>query len=112
MRPVWFHPGARREMDEAIDFYEACLPGLGAAFLQDLGRTLVRIRATPLAYPLLPSQVRRAVLSRFPYNLLFSLEDETLAILAVAHQRRRPRDGMDRPAAGGTSGDGLCEAEG
>ncbi|MDD9945797.1 MAG: hypothetical protein OXU20_32435 [Myxococcales bacterium] len=36
------------------------------------------------------SEIRRAKLERFPYYLFFTVRDEEIVILAVAHKRRRP----------------------
>jgi hypothetical protein len=40
--------------------------------------------------------VRRKVLARFPYSILYIIQQGELIILAVAHQSRRPNYWIDR----------------
>jgi hypothetical protein len=46
-----FHPEARAEMREAVEFYEARLDGLGLRFLSAAEQTADRISAHPEAAP-------------------------------------------------------------
>ena len=45
--------------------------------------------ASPRAFPRVHAEIRRAVLSRFPYAVYFRLDRETLVVLAV-HGRQDP----------------------
>lgn len=58
---------AKRELDEAISYYELQLPGLGDVFLLETVATLHRIQAYPKAWHSPGEQVRRCFLRRFPY---------------------------------------------
>ncbi len=40
--------------------------------------------------------LRRRILRRFPFELLYAIEAERIVIVAVAHLRRRPRYWQDR----------------
>ena len=62
-----FHPAAESEYLEAVAFYEARRPGLGASFLVEFERTLESVCAAPNRFRVerLPD-VRRAGLRRFP----------------------------------------------
>jgi hypothetical protein len=50
-----FHPEARLEYREAAVFYQACRPGLGAAFSMEVEATVMHLRRRPVtgasAYP-------------------------------------------------------------
>ena len=90
MRSLEFHPLARREADEAHDFYEDVLPGLGLAFADDLEAAIERMSQFPEGHPLISARVRRKLLVRFPYGVLYSVTRDGLFIIAVMHQKRHP----------------------
>ncbi len=87
---VVYHPKADDEVLESARFYEACSNGLGWRFLRAVQDAEARIARSPHAFPFFNDPVRKCVLSGFPFNVLFQIEDEALFIVAVAHQRRRP----------------------
>jgi plasmid stabilization system protein ParE len=90
---VRYHPDARTEVLEATEWYEERRPMLGVDFLADLRRAEAMIARHPTAWPRWPGvalEVRRFKLARFPYCLAFQSTGEDVAVLAVAHQRRRP----------------------
>jgi plasmid stabilization system protein ParE len=91
MTQVIFHPAARRELEEAIDSYNAERQGLGREFREEVQRVLALLSRFPrLGQPVWGS-VRRMMLSRFPYHIYYRLlASDNLRILAVAHNRRRP----------------------
>ena len=91
MTQAIFHPVARRELVEAIAYYNAERQGLGSEFREEVQRVLALLTRFPgLGQPVRGS-VRRMMLSRFPYHIYYRhLASGTLRILAVAHNRRRP----------------------
>jgi plasmid stabilization system protein ParE len=91
MTQAIFHPVARRELEEAIDYYNAERQGLGSEFREEVQCVLALLTRFPrLGQPVLGS-VRRMMLSRFPYCIYYRLlAPDILRILAVAHNRRRP----------------------
>ena len=90
-RPLRFDPAARRELDEAADFYDAEDPGLGLAFLDAAERAFEQIQAFPESSPISLAPVRTKVLSAFPFSVIYWVtDDEVIIVLALAHHRRRP----------------------
>ncbi len=88
---ITFHPAARRELREARGFYEKERERLGEEFLARIVEATDLIATHPKAAPEIVPQVRRCVVGRFPYSLIYTLlKKEHLSILAVAHQSRRP----------------------
>ena len=75
-RRVVFRPQAEDEVLEAGQWYEAKRPGLGQEFRQALDVLVARIAESPLAFPRVHSESRRAVLSRFPYAVDFRVADD------------------------------------
>ncbi len=89
-RALRVHPDARREFDDAVDYYERESPGLGVIFTDEVDAGFARIRTHPDASPQVASGVRKLVLAKFPYSLIYEVRDDFMRILAVAHQRKRP----------------------
>jgi plasmid stabilization system protein ParE len=89
---IELHPEALSEVQEAAVWYERQRRGLGDALLECVNTTLVRILAAPRAMPKHAADVRlrRALVGRFPYAVVFALLDDTVYVVAFAHGRRRP----------------------
>ena len=93
---VRFLEVAQRELDEAIAYYNSQVPGLGDAYLVESVATIERIRRFPEAWQPLGEQVRRCRLRRFPYGLIYTVDEGNILIVAVAHTHRRPGYWRDR----------------
>jgi plasmid stabilization system protein ParE len=91
-----FSPEARVELEEAGAFYNRRQPGLGKRLNDEVRKGLVRIRTWPLSCPIERNEIRRLVIARFPYKILYSVETDHLYIIAVAHQHRAPGYWADR----------------
>ena len=89
-RRLSFHALAEQELMEATAFYSKESPALGRAFLDEVEHSLIQIREFPESSPLLNPTVRRKLLRRFPYSVLYSIRSEEIRILAIANQKRRP----------------------
>ena len=91
-----FSPQARAEFEDGEHYYEAQVPGLGNRFRKDIQQALRRLRRWPLAAPVERGDIRRLMLSRFPYKLLYSVEADRIYVIAVAHLHRAPDYWVDR----------------
>lgn len=85
-----FHPAARAELIEAHAWYESQRAGLGDELVAIVAATIDRIRNHPELYPVVEQDVRRAVLTRFPYGLFYRAEPDAIRVLAVFHHKRNP----------------------
>ena len=91
-RRVVFRPAARYEFDEAADWYERQVSGLGQSFIDEIQRMLDRIGDTPRQFPVVfEPDVRQALANRFPYSILFRASPKQICVIAVFHSRRDPR---------------------
>ena len=89
--PVIFTLAARAELIDAQDWYENEVPGLGRRFRAAVDTVIERMSANPRLFPVVHKNVRRALLRRFPYALMFVIEaDETLTVIACFHGSRDP----------------------
>ena len=85
----FLHP-AEEEMSEASVFYEEATSDLGADFLEEVQRVINILREHPSLGKVVGRELRRALLHRFPFSLIYSVEANAILIIAVAHQHRRP----------------------
>jgi toxin ParE1/3/4 len=97
-RPTW-HPLARRELLESSAYYENESPGLGDIFLDRIEDAVTYLQRFPRVAPVILAEIRQHLVSKFPYSLIYRVEDHGIFILAVAHHRRRPLYWARRVAA-------------
>ena len=95
MKPVRLAPDAVSELGEAAAWYESREPGLASRFIEEVEQVLPTIGARPRSFARLLDTaadliVRRALLPRFPFALVFTELDAEVRILAIAHAKRRP----------------------
>ena len=81
---------ARREYDEAKEFYEIEQPGLGTQFEEQIRYSLLRIQQHPQAWPPERKEIRRYIVHKFPYKILYSIQNDAIVVLAFAHLHRQP----------------------
>jgi len=84
------HPEAERELHEAVDYYEDVELGLGYDLSVEIYSAIQRAVAYPRAWPVLDDEIRRALVRRFPYGVLYSVEEGTLLIVAIMNLHRKP----------------------
>jgi hypothetical protein len=92
---------AELEAADAAFWYEHKRRGLGDEFLADLAQTLETIRAAPsapfpLEYSSGPHDIRRCMLRRFPYVVIYLCRPAEVLVLAVGQARRKPLYWMAR----------------
>ena len=88
---VVFHPLAERELIEAAKFYETRAAGLGEDFVLQVERTLAGIVQKSKVGSILTRPIRRRLIPRFPFALLYQSEEtQQITVIALMHLRRRP----------------------
>jgi toxin ParE1/3/4 len=88
---IRFIPPARRELLYEAHYYEVELAGLGDAFLDEVARTLALIKAHPEAWPFDEgTATRRVRMARFPFAIIYLINDDDAVVIAIAHTKRRP----------------------
>jgi len=86
----YFHQEAEAEFIAAIDFYEERQAELGYEFAQEVYAGIQSILDHPRTWPVFDLDIRRRLIERFPYAILYSIEDKTIYVLAVMHLHREP----------------------
>lgn len=88
---------AERDIQSTFEWYELQQVGLGNEFLTAVRERLETVRSFPESAPVLYREVRRAVVSRFPYVIFYVARPTLVSILAVLHQLRDPAVWPRRP---------------
>ena len=87
---------AQQELDNAVTWHNGESPSLGQEFLDEVDRAVRRVVAFPMSCPEIERGVRRCLLARFPYGLIYGVHEETIVVVAVAHLHREPHYWLDR----------------
>ena len=82
---------AEQDLADAAAWYEEQRQGLGHEFLDEVLTMLASIAETPLMYPHVHRNTRRAVIHRFPFGVYFRVENAAVVVVAVMHGSRNPR---------------------
>lgn len=93
---IRFSKLAQLEIDDAVAWYDSQSQDLGTRFLDDLDRTIRRTVAFPLSCTEIEPELRRCLLTRFPYGIIYGIDSDTIVVIAVAHLHRKPRYWTDR----------------
>jgi plasmid stabilization system protein ParE len=87
---------AQNELEDAIMFYELEQSGLGRRFKTEVRQAIKRIKSYPQAWSVERGEVRKCFVHKFPYTIFYSLQKQTIVILVIAHQHRKPGYWIDR----------------
>jgi len=78
------------ELAEALAWYRDRSPRAAENLWLKVREARQSIGIFPLAAPLISPQVRRFILTGYPYDLVYGVQAEEVVILAVAHHSRQP----------------------
>jgi plasmid stabilization system protein ParE len=83
-------PEAEAEIREAFLWYFERSPIAADAFRAETIRAIDRLSVDALMWPEDEDAIRRHMLRHFPYTVFYEVQGDTVTVLAVAHQRRKP----------------------
>ena len=89
---VILHSEAAAELRDAFLWYESKAGNLGHDLLDEVEDGIERIREKPDTWPLYTRAfgVRRFLIHRFPFGILYRIANDEIQIIAVMHLRRKP----------------------
>jgi plasmid stabilization system protein ParE len=94
VKPVRLRRIAKRDLREAVSWYRARDPQLASRFLDEVYKTLAMIEQFPLTggpvFGINEPQTRQLPVDNFPYQVVFRRLKLRTAILAIAHERKKP----------------------
>jgi len=79
------------DIQEAFEWYEEQESGLGFEFIEEVESGYLKISRHPFHYPPINSQFRRLRINRFPYLVIYEVEDNSVIINSVRHVKREPK---------------------
>ncbi len=85
-----FHPEAVTEYAEAVQYYTEQRVEVAQAFINAIEDAVYRIRESPTRYATIDDNVQRCMARKFPYGLLYTIEQDYILILAVMNCSREP----------------------
>lgn len=85
-----FHPEALTEYAEAVQYYTEQRVEIAQAFIDAVEDTVYRVRDSPTRYIVIDEDIRRCITRKFPYGIIYTIEQDYLLILAVMHCNREP----------------------
>jgi plasmid stabilization system protein ParE len=88
-KPYRIHDQAVLDLRLAARWYSERRRGLGAEFVLAVDAAIAKIIEAPGRWPLFAG-ARRYILKRFPDNVIYRVNKESIHILAIAQHSRRP----------------------
>lgn len=93
---VIIRPEAEDDLKEAFSWYEDKRTGLGHNFLLHVDAGIKLIHRNPEIHPMEYKGTRKHLIKRFPYKIIYLVEEDRIIILAVIHGMRNPDLMKDR----------------
>jgi plasmid stabilization system protein ParE len=91
-----FHPLARQEFIDAIDYYNESQEALGLTFAEEVYKAIQLILQFPQAWSQFSKNTRRCIINRFPYGIIYKEIKNEILIISVMHLNREPVYGHKR----------------
>ncbi|BAZ11567.1 plasmid stabilization system [Calothrix sp. NIES-4071] len=85
-----FHPEALAEYALAVQYYTEQGVEVAQAFINAVENAIYRIRESPTRWVIIDEDVRRCLTHKFPYGILYTIEEDYILVLAVMHWNREP----------------------
>jgi plasmid stabilization system protein ParE len=77
------------DIQQAFEWYEAQKPGLGYEFITEVEEGFEKICDHPLHYAAINVRFRRLKISRFPYLIVYEIENITVLVVAIKHTSKK-----------------------
>ncbi|MBI1782907.1 MAG: type II toxin-antitoxin system RelE/ParE family toxin [Sphingobacteriales bacterium] len=94
--PLELTAEAINDITGIVKWYDEQQSNLGNVFVEHLHLAFTSIASNPSAFQRYHRNVRKTVLKKFPYLVLFREEKEKIIIHAVFHTRRSPETILKR----------------
>lgn len=89
--PVVYRRKVGRDLAGGFGYYEGQSEGLGEKFLAAVDSAFNALERYPEMFSRVHGEVRRAVVSKFPYAVFFRVEPRRVVVLTVLHTARDPK---------------------
>lgn len=94
---IEYHPLTTTDLNKAVAYYNRQKPGLGDELRTEVYASIEKVLAGPTQFSIVSKGIRRCLVHRFPYSVLFRIiSPNTLRVLVLRHHRRHPDFGLRR----------------
>jgi len=93
---VRLSPDAIADVEDAQLWYDGRELGIGDAFRGEVDATVKLISERPEMFAIAFARMRRAILKKFPYFLLYEVFPDIVIVFGVIHGARDPLEWMKR----------------
>ena len=83
-------------INASVDYYEECKTNLGSEFAYKVQKTIQRILTFPTAWQNLDGEIRRCLINRFPFGVIYYQRNNEIIILAIMQLQRKPNYWKER----------------
>jgi plasmid stabilization system protein ParE len=90
------HPKLADDIRDAAMHYAQISERVFSSFWNELEEVIESIERNPRSHHYDPCGLRRANMNRFPYHLLYDVDDDTVFMVVFRHDRRHPSFGTKR----------------
>jgi plasmid stabilization system protein ParE len=84
-------PFAELDIRDSVNYYSNTEEGLDRKYLKVINHAFLLISENPLSFPIIKHNIRRFAIKKFPFNIFYVFENNTVYILAVFHTKRNPK---------------------
>ena len=85
-----FFEEADQEVEEHRAWYRERNESAEAGFLGEVDHAIEQVIAAPHQWPRFLSGTRRYVFPKYPFSLIYIVENDTINVVAIAHESRKP----------------------
>ena len=93
---IFFKEEAQQDIIHASAWYEKQQAGLGENFLEAVLKETSTLQTHPRAYPQKYRGTREIVMKRFPFLIIYRVEELHIFVHSVYHTRQHPNKKMHR----------------
>jgi hypothetical protein len=79
------------DIHEAFEWYEKQKEGLGFLLIEEIESCYTKLSEHPAYYTFINSTFRRIKVNRFPYFLIYEIEDDVVIVNSLFHAKRKPK---------------------
>ena len=87
---VIYYKEAKAELIEIVDYYNNISEELGYDFLKKIRSSINKICEYPESYTTISKFNRKCHCKLFPYNIIYHKFNNSIYIVAIAHEKRKP----------------------
>lgn len=80
------------EMQKAFEWYESKAGGKGHEMIEEIEESYKRLSKHPYNYSATNKKYRKIGIKRFPYLIVFEIEEAKVIVVAYRHIRQEKRD--------------------